>query len=61
MGVSRSGFYAWLNQSPSARSRSDKAVGQQVKALPAGPAAHGASGETFWQTASNAICTGSNG
>ena len=32
MGVSRSGFHAWLNRSPSARSRSDERVGQQVKA-----------------------------
>jgi putative transposase len=32
MGVSRSGFHAWLNRSPSARSRSDEKVGQQVKA-----------------------------
>ena len=32
LGVSRSGFHAWLNRSPSARSRSDEAVGQQVKA-----------------------------
>ena len=24
MGVSRSGFHAWLNRSPSARSRSDE-------------------------------------
>src|SRR4029079_4718894 len=31
-GVSRSGFHAWLNRSPSARFRSDEAVGQQVKA-----------------------------
>lgn len=31
MGVSRSGFHAWLNRSPSARSRSDETVGQQVK------------------------------
>src|SRR5438093_11065449 len=30
MGVSRSGFHAWLDRSPSARSRSDEAVGQQV-------------------------------
>jgi len=64
MGVSRSGFHAWLNRSPSARSRSDEAVGRQVKAsfLPAtGPTAHGVSGETFWQTASNAVCTGLSG
>lgn len=32
MGVSRSGFHAWLNRSPCARSRSDETVGQQVKA-----------------------------
>jgi len=32
MGVSRSGFHAWLNRSPSARSRSDESVGRQVKA-----------------------------
>jgi putative transposase len=32
LGVSRSGFHAWLNRSPSARSRSDEALGQQVKA-----------------------------
>jgi putative transposase len=32
MGVSRSGFHAWLNRSPSVRSRSDEAVSQQVKA-----------------------------
>jgi len=32
MGVSRSGFHAWLDRSPSARSRSDEALGQQVKA-----------------------------
>jgi hypothetical protein len=32
MGVSRSGFHAWLNRSPSARSRNDEAIGQRVKA-----------------------------
>src|SRR3569832_1845106 len=32
MGVSRSGFHAWLNRSPSAKSRSDETVGQQIKA-----------------------------
>ena len=32
MGVSRSGFHAWLNRTPSARSRSDEAVSLQVKA-----------------------------
>ena len=32
LGVSRSGFHAWLTRSPSARSRSDEALGTQVKA-----------------------------
>src|SRR4051794_25085750 len=32
MGVSRSGFHAWLKRTPSVRSRSDEAVSQQVKA-----------------------------
>ena len=32
MGVSRSGFHAWLDRSPSARFRSDEALGQRVKA-----------------------------
>jgi putative transposase len=32
IGRVRSGFHAWLNRSPSARSRSDEAVGQRVKA-----------------------------
>lgn len=32
LGLSRSGFHAWLNRTPSARSRSDEALGQRVKA-----------------------------
>jgi putative transposase len=32
LGVSRSGFHAWLNRTPSARSRSDEVMGRQVKA-----------------------------
>ena len=32
LGVSRSGFHAWLNRTPSARSRSDEALSQRVKA-----------------------------
>ncbi|MEY9455233.1 hypothetical protein ABIG07_004181 [Bradyrhizobium ottawaense] len=31
LGVSRSGFHAWLNRSPSARSRSDQELGGKVK------------------------------
>ena len=62
MGVSRSGFLASLNRSPSARSRSDEAVGRQVKAsFLASDPTYGArrSGGICWQTASNAVCTGS--
>src|SRR4051812_25008219 len=43
MGVSRSGFHAWLNRTPSARSRSDEAVSLQVKA------SFLASDRTFWR------------
>src|SRR5262249_34881933 len=32
LGVSRSGFHAGLTRAPSARSRSDERIGQQVKA-----------------------------
>ena len=32
LGVSRSGFHAWLNRSPSTRSRSDEELGGKVKA-----------------------------
>ncbi|MBB4374390.1 putative transposase [Bradyrhizobium sp. cir1] len=32
LGVSRSGFHAWLNRSPSARCRSDEELGGKVKA-----------------------------
>ena len=32
LGVSRSGFHAWLNRTPSARSRSDEVLGQRVRA-----------------------------
>ena len=31
LGVSRSGFHAWLNRPPSARSRSDESRRQQVQ------------------------------
>src|SRR3954453_20261101 len=32
LGVSRSGLHAWLKRAPSARSRSDEALSQRVKA-----------------------------
>jgi putative transposase len=32
LGVSRSGFHAWLTRAPSARSRSDEEIGARVRA-----------------------------
>ena len=32
LGVSRSGFHAWLTRAPSARSRSDEEIGAKVRA-----------------------------
>ncbi len=32
LGVSRSGFHAWLTRSPSARSRSDEGIGAKIRA-----------------------------
>ena len=63
LGVSRSGFHAWLNRSPSVRSRSDAAVGQQVKAsfiASDRTSVHAGSGVIFWQKASNAVYIGSS-
>ncbi len=64
LGVSRSGFHAWLTRAPSARARSDKKIGARVKAShlrAIGPMARGASGTTCWPKASPVACTGSNG
>ena len=32
LGVSRSGFHAWLTRAPSARARSDEKIGARIKA-----------------------------
>lgn len=32
LGVSRSGFHAWLSRTPSARARTDEALGAKVRA-----------------------------
>ncbi len=63
MGVSRSGFHAWLNRSPSGRSRNDEALGQQVKSSFVASDrtyAPGGSGAICWQKAPSADCTGSS-
>ncbi len=64
LGGSRSGFHAWLNRSPSAGSRSDEAVGRQVKAsFAASDRTYGARRiwRDCWQQALTVVCTGSNG
>ena len=62
LGVSRSGFNAWLGRSPSARSRSDEVLAVKVRALPlTGPTAPGGCGATCLPRASHAACTASSG
>ena len=54
LGVSRSGFHAWLNRAP-APDPGRRGLGQQVRQalLPAtGPMAHAGSGMTSWRRAS---------
>jgi len=33
LGLSRSGFYAWLERSPSARAEADRALGERIRAI----------------------------
>ena len=61
LGVSRSGFHAWLTRSPSARSRSDEEIGAKVRASFLGITERAASGMTCGPMASPAACTASNG
>ena len=64
LGVSRSGFHAWLGRSPSARSRSDEVLGAKVRAVsspPTGPTAPVGCGTTCWPRASHAACIASSG
>ena len=64
LDVSRSGFHAWLNRSPSARSRYDEALLVEIdrasKAATA-PTAHAGSGTTFWRKGCPVGCIASNG
>ena len=50
LGVSRSGFYAWLRRGPSARSRRDEVLGAKIRALlrAIAPTALGGCGTTCW-------------
>ena len=64
LGVSRSGFHAWLNRAPSKRIRDDEEIGAKVRASFIGsarPTALGVSGAMCWPKASFAACTGSSG
>ena len=64
LGVSRSGFHAWLGRLPSARSRSDEVLGAKVRAVsspPTGPTAPVGCGTMCWPKASHAACTASSG
>ena len=63
LGVSRSGFHAWLPRSPSARSRSDEDLCGKVKAsFVASDRTYGApgSGVICSPTGRTAACTGSS-
>ena len=64
LDVSRSGFHAWLNRSPSARSRYDEALLVEIdrasKAATA-PTAPAGSGTTSWRKGCPAACIASNG
>ena len=64
LGVSRSGFHAWLTRSPSARARSDEVLGARSRpasSAATGPMAPGGSGTTCWPRALHAGCTASSG
>ena len=63
LGVSRSGFHAWLKRGPCARSREDDAIMPAVKAsfvASARTMARVGSGATCWKQVFRAACTRSN-
>ncbi len=64
LGVSRSGFYAWLSRSPSDRTRQHetwRSRSARAFSTATGPMAHGASGAICWQRASAVVCMPSSG
>jgi putative transposase len=50
LGVSRSGFYAWLTRGPSARSRREEVLSAKIKSFRTAiePTALGGCGTTCW-------------
>ena len=64
LDVSRSGFFAWLNRSPSARSRYDEkllaVIDRSFRAV-TGPIAPVVSGTMCWPKDLPAVCIVSNG
>jgi len=64
LGVSRSGFHAWLNRKPSRRAKEDEAIGTKVRASFIGsapvPMALVESGGMSFQKVSPAACTRSS-
>jgi len=64
LGVSRSGFHAWLTRAPSQRSRDDEEIGARIRASHIGSyrtMVRVGSGTTFSPKAINAVCTRSRG
>ena len=65
LDVSRSGFHAWLNRSPCARSRHDEvlvtAIDRSFKSTATEPMVLVASGMTFWPKIHPVACTASRG
>ena len=64
LGVSRSGFHAWLTRSPSKRAREDEVSSQgSARALRAAiaPMAHVGCGTTFWPRVWMPDCIASSG
>lgn len=64
LGVSRSGFHAWLGRAPSARARSDEMLGARVRAsFISSYRTYGARrvcGMMCWLKASHAACIASS-
>ena len=64
LGVSRSGFYAWLTKAPSNRARRDEVLTRAVRkstSTATAPTVRGVCGTMCWRPARAAACTRSSG